>query len=84
MICLCMRTSIDLPDSLMDRAKRCMIERKVTFRALVISALEQAVAEDAEPFVLHDAAAGTTGKGIVSCEAINQAIDDQRATSIQP
>ena len=68
----------------MDRAKRCMLERKVTFRALVISALEQAMAEDAEPFVLQDAAAGTTGRVSVSCEAINQAIDDQRAMDFQP
>jgi len=79
-----MRTSIDLPDSLMDRAKRCMIERKMTFRALVISALEQAVDEEAEPFVLQDASAGASGKVPVSCEAINRAIDNQRATDFQP
>lgn len=56
----------------------------MTFRALVISALEQAVDEEAEPFVLQDASAGASGKVPVSCEAINRAIDNQRATDFQP
>ena len=79
-----MRTTIDLPDSLMDRAKRCIAERKVTFRALVISALEQELDEQAEPFLLKDAAVGAASESVVSSEAINQAIDDQRAPSFEP
>lgn len=68
----------------MDRAKRCMNERKVTFRALVISALEQSLDAELEPFVLRDASAGATSEAIVSSEAINQAIDQQRVLPFGP
>ncbi len=84
---LCMRTTIDLPDSLMERAKRCIAERKLTFRALVISALEQALETSVEPFELRDASAGPANGAdgnTISNTKINQAIDAQRATSFEP
>ncbi len=83
----CMRTTIDLPDSLMERAKRCSIERKLTFRALVIFALEQALETSVESFELRDASAGHANGAdgnTISNTKINQAIDAQRATSFEP
>ncbi len=58
-----------------------MAERGVTFRSLVIDALEQALAEKpARPFVLREASAGYSAAGThkVSRKAINKAIDDSR------
>ncbi|MBU0679324.1 MAG: hypothetical protein KJ626_14590 [Verrucomicrobia bacterium] len=77
---LCMRTTIDMPDNLMTRAKRVMVERKITFRALVIDALEQVLQEKQKPFILKEAAAGydAGGGARVSAEKINRAIDDMR------
>lgn len=77
---LCMRTTIDMPDSLMKRAKGAMAKRGMTFRALVIDALEQSLRDHPEPFVLKEASAGykaRKGAG-VSGEQINQAIDELR------
>ncbi|MEC5125185.1 hypothetical protein VSU19_00365 [Verrucomicrobiales bacterium BCK34] len=51
-----MRTTVDIPDSLMERAKK--HKGSMTFRPLVISALEKALAEETAPFVLQDASAG--------------------------
>lgn len=77
---LCMRTTIDMPDSLLKRAKGAMAKRHMTFRALVIDALEQSLREDPEPFVLKEASAGYEARkrSGVSSEQINQAIDEQR------
>lgn len=36
-----MRTTLEIPDSLFDRAKRAALERKTTLRALVASGLEK-------------------------------------------
>lgn len=71
----------------MERAKRCITERKLTFRALVISALEQALETSVEPFELRDASVGHASgadEKTVSNTKINQAIDAQRATSFDP
>ena len=80
---LCMRTTVDIPDSLMGRVKSCLIERKLTFRALVISALEQSLQEDSQPFRLRDASVGGNGEK-VSNDTINQVIDSQRESTFQP
>ncbi len=78
-----MRTTIDLPDSLMKRAKHCIAERKLTFRSLVISALEATLDKEVEPFKLRNAAVGknNTPNNIISNATINDAIDTQRNTS---
>lgn len=74
-----MRTSIDLPDSLLERIRPVLASRKMTFRALVIDAVEQALARETPPFRLRDASAGYSGKGAkITSKKINQAIDDQR------
>jgi len=74
-----MRTTIDIPDSLLRRAKNQMHKQNTTFRALVITALEKMLSQgEAKDFRLCDAAVGKRGKKAVSAEAINQTIDKQR------
>lgn len=64
---LCMRTTIDIPDSLLSRVKNQIHKKKTTFRALVIKALESELAEaDAKPFQLRDASVGKRGRKKVS------------------
>jgi hypothetical protein len=70
-----------MPDLLFRRAKTVMVKRGMTFRSLVIDALEQALNESrSNAFVLREAAAGYTLKkpGGVSRRAINDAIDESR------
>ena len=81
---LCMRTTVDLPESLMTRIKRCLAERKITFRSLVISALEQALEEERKSFQLRDASVGEPSREVVSSDVINRAIDEQRNSSFEP
>ena len=82
-IYLCMRTSIDIPDALMERAKRAAARRKTTLRRLVLDALEQSLREKPQPFRLRDASAGNPAD-VVEAAAINQAIDEQRERDFQP
>lgn len=81
---LCMRTTIDIPDSLLSRAKRHMHESNQTFRALVIAALEQKLAKTKSPaFKLRDASVGPKRSAKVSNETINRFIDLQREGTFQ-
>jgi len=74
-----MRTTIDVPDDLLKRVKPFLAERKMTFRALVIDAVERAIEVPAASFRLRDASAGHAGDGTaVSSEAINRAINEGR------
>lgn len=54
----CMRTSVDIPDLLMARARRAMRQRGVTLRELVIDGLRRSLEDSNKPtrFVLRDAA----------------------------
>lgn len=70
-----------MPDTLFRRAKTVMSKRGMTFRSLVIDALEQALDENrSKAFVLREASAGYTvnKKNGVSRRAINEAIDENR------
>ncbi len=79
-----MRTTIDVPDDLLKRARPLLAERKMTFRALVIDAVERAIEAPSVSFTLRDAAAGYPGDdGGVSSESINRAIDQAREPSFQ-
>ena len=79
-----MRTTIDVPDDLLKRARPLLAERKMTFRALVIDAVERAIATPPVSFRLRDASVGHTGDGGgVSNESINRAIDQAREPSFQ-
>jgi hypothetical protein len=82
-IYLCMRTSIDIPDALMERAKRAAAKRKTTLRRLVLDALEQSLREKPQPFRLRDASAGDPAD-VVEAAAITRAIDEQRERDFQP
>lgn len=75
-----MRTTIDVPDDLLKRARPVLAERNMTFRALVIDAVERAIRDPLVPFKLRDASAGEGGGG-VSPKAINRAIDEAREPS---
>lgn len=78
---LCMRTTVDVPDALLKRARPVLARKGLTLRAVVIDALERLLAPDAaEAFRLRDASAGySPGAGAhVSNEEINRTIDDVR------
>ena len=77
---LCMRTTIDMPDRIMRKAKVVMAKRNMTFRALVVDALEKSLNEDHSPFVLRDASAGydASANDRRTSADINRAIDDNR------
>lgn len=82
---LYMRTTIDMPDDLMARTRPFLAERNMTFRALVIDAIERTLAVPSTPFQLRDASAGSEPEGDgVSGEAINQAIDELRTPGFRP
>ena len=79
-----MRTIIDVPDDLLKRVRPLLTERKMTFRALVIDAVERAIEVPAVSFRLRDASAGQAGDGtVVSSEAINRTIHEAREPSFQ-
>jgi len=78
-----MRTTIDIPDALMERAKRAAARRKTTLRRLLLDALEQSLREKPRPFRLRDASVGDPAD-VVAEGAINQAIDEQRERDFQP
>ena len=75
---LCMRTTIDLPDGLMQKAKSRMHETNQTFRSLVISGLEKLLEENPTSFRLRDASVGPSNATMLTSDEINQAIDAQR------
>jgi hypothetical protein len=79
-----MRTTIDVPDDLLKRVRPILAERNMTFRALVIDAVERAIQAPLAAFRLRDASAGHGGDDTaVSGEAINHAIDAAREPSFQ-
>lgn len=75
-----MRTTIDVPDDLLKRAKPFLADRRMTLRALLIDALQSVIKSPMAPFKLRDASAGAE-EGGVSSEAINNAIDEARGPS---
>lgn len=81
-----MRTTIDMPDALMQRVKTVAAERKTTFRALVVDALERSLDPEPKDFRLEDAAVGESPRKAqpVENETINRAIDAQRDNPFIP
>lgn len=80
-----MRTTIDVPDDLMRRTRRVLAARKMTFRALVIDAVERLLEAPQVSFKLRDASAGHKGRAQkVTNEAINRAINEAREPSFEP
>jgi hypothetical protein len=74
---LCMRTTIDMPDTLFRRAKEACAKRHMTFRDLVTVAVENELLGKKKPFVLRDASVGyeVGSSAPVSAAAVNEAID---------
>jgi hypothetical protein len=75
-----------MPDDLLSRVKTVAAQRKTTFRALVVDALERTLEERGDSFRLEDASVGTHmgGEPRVSNETINRAIEEQRSQSFHP
>ncbi len=74
-----------MPDALMRRVKMTAAQRKTTFRALVVDALERTLDEAPQFFELEDASVGSTREeDTVSTAAINELIDDQRENRFNP
>lgn len=75
-----------MPDQLLRRVKKVGLERNMSFRAMVIDALERTLEEPSVGFRLRDASVGTKARAInkVSAEAINRAIDNQRDSPFPP
>ena len=62
-MCICMRTSIDLPDALLAKAKRLARARGTTLRELTIEGLQAVLDQHRQraPFRLRDASYGEGG-----------------------
>lgn len=78
-----MRTTIDLPDSILTKAKQIAAVRKTTLRALIIEALQGSLNRKTTAFSLRDVSFGNDpagGDGTIDSAAINSAIDDARET----
>lgn len=77
---LCMRTTVDIPDALLERARPILASRKLTLRSVVLDAIERLLDSRRPQFRLRDASVGhrpKRGKG-VAARAINAAIDEMR------
>lgn len=74
-----------MPDGLMHRVKRVAAERRTTFRALVVDALERTLEERPRAFKLRDAAVGrkASAKKVVDTATINRTIQEQRESSFR-
>lgn len=75
---LCMRTTVDLPDTLVKRIKYHTANKKISFRSLVITALEKELSAEKKSFRLRDASAGNPEDPIISNNQINQHLDTDR------
>ena len=73
-----MRTTIDLPDTLLERLKPQLASRKSTMRAFIIAAIEGELQQDKKKFQLRDASIGSDSAKKVSTAEINAAIDEMR------
>lgn len=74
-----------MPDALMRRVKMAAAQRKTTFRALVVDALERTLDEVPNSFKLEDASVGSTREGDpVSNAAINELLETQRESRFNP
>ncbi|MFK5924850.1 MAG: hypothetical protein QM496_21945 [Verrucomicrobiota bacterium] len=73
-----MRTTIDLPDTLMEQIKFHTSNKKVTFRSLLITALEKELSAEKKPFCLRDASVGNAEDPKIS----NQTTDQHRNPAI--
>jgi hypothetical protein len=81
-----MRTTIDLPDAILTRAKKEAASRNTTLRALIIEALQSNLGRRTTRFTLKDASFGSDSVNPaerVGSGAINAAIDADREFSFR-
>ncbi len=81
---ICMRTTIDIPDGLLERARPALAKRHMTLRALVVDALEHLLQPESPVFRLRDASVGhrSESEERVGSDAINRAIEDLGESSL--
>lgn len=75
---ICMRTTVDIPDHLLERVKPVLFAKRLTLRAVVVDALERLTRPDETGFRLRDASVGygaEPGAG-VSALQVNVAIEE--------
>lgn len=75
---ICMRTTVDIPDQLLERVKPILLEKRLTLRSVVVDALERLTRPDETTFQLRDASVGyvaESGAG-VSASQVNVAIEE--------
>ena len=73
-----MRTTVDIPDALLERARPLLAARQMTLKSLVVDALERLIGTEAPSFKLRDASVGyASGEGKkVSNDEINRTLDE--------
>jgi hypothetical protein len=82
-----MRTTIDMPDPILRKAKMIASQKKTTLRMVILEALEQSFTKEKNVFILEDASVGsvpTDRAQFVTTSTINQMIDELRDTSRLP
>ncbi len=68
-----------MPDGLMSRVRKTIARRNMTFRALVVDALEKELQSSPSRFTLRDASVGKNNGALIDVDAVNREIDAQRA-----
>lgn len=80
-----MKITLYLPERILRRVKKVATARNVTFRALVIDALERSLEVRSGKFRLRDAFVGAKPDGLkdLSPETVNRTINAQREHSFR-
>lgn len=73
-----MRTTVDIPDALLERARPLLAARQMTLKALVVDALERLVGTEVPSFKLRDASVGNArgADNEVSNDEVYRAVDE--------
>ncbi len=69
------RTTVDIPDALLERARPILAARQMTLQALVMDAIERLVGTESPTFKLRDASVGYAYDEVPNDE-INRAVDE--------
>jgi hypothetical protein len=77
-----MKTTVELPDALLRRARRHALRERTTVRALIERGLRHVLADDRAPFRLKDASFSggglTTGRSLADWEDVRDLIYKDR------
>lgn len=75
---ICMRTTVDIPDHLLERVRPHLLKKGLTLRSVVVDALERLMKPDETAFRMRDASAGyraEPGEGITASQ-VNAAVQE--------